>query len=124
MDNQQPLPPNSFPAPEMPTGPRPEQSPMPAPAPERAAEAAPAPGGSMSPPPAGQPAGPKLTPQDVAAALAAVPNPVAPVSNVPLPGSADDIDVIEPEWVAKAEEVVVQHQGDPYSEEEAIEDRP
>jgi hypothetical protein len=35
---------------------------------------------------------------------------------------AGDVDVIEPEWVNKAEQVVAQHQGDPYGEEEAIED--
>jgi hypothetical protein len=30
--------------------------------------------------------------------------------------------VIEPEWVNQAEQVVAAHQGDPYGEEEAIED--
>jgi hypothetical protein len=30
--------------------------------------------------------------------------------------------VIEPEWVDRAEQVVQAHQGDPYGEEEAIED--
>jgi hypothetical protein len=32
------------------------------------------------------------------------------------------VDVIEPEWVSKAEEAVRTHQGDPYGEEEAVED--
>jgi hypothetical protein len=31
------------------------------------------------------------------------------------------VDVIEPEWVDKAEEVVRAHHGDPYGEEEAVE---
>jgi hypothetical protein len=34
---------------------------------------------------------------------------------------AGDVDVIEPEWVDKAEEVVKATQGDPYGEEEAVE---
>jgi hypothetical protein len=38
------------------------------------------------------------------------------------PATAADVDVIEPEWVDKAESVVQQHQGDPYGEEEAVED--
>jgi hypothetical protein len=38
------------------------------------------------------------------------------------PATAGDVDVIEPEWVDKAEEVVKAHEGDPYGEEEAIED--
>jgi hypothetical protein len=85
-------------------------------------EVAPAPSmtPSQTPPPASTP--PKLTPDDVAAAIAAVPGPAAPMPNVPVPTTAGDIDVIEPEWVAKAEDVVARHQGDPYGEEEAIED--
>jgi hypothetical protein len=61
-----------------------------------------------------------LTAADVAAAIAATPTPGAPVSS--LPTTASDVDVIEPEWVDKAEEVVRLHQGDPYQEEEAIEE--
>lgn len=41
--------------------------------------------------------------------------------SVPLPNLAADVDVIEPEWVDKAEEVVRAHLGDPYGEEEAVE---
>jgi hypothetical protein len=37
------------------------------------------------------------------------------------PAVAADVDVIEPEWVNKAEEVVAAHLGDPYGEEEAVE---
>lgn len=37
------------------------------------------------------------------------------------PATASDVDVIEAEWVDKAEEVVKAHQGDPYGEEEAVE---
>jgi hypothetical protein len=44
-----------------------------------------------------------------------------PVGSVPLPNLAADVDVIEPEWVDKAEDVVRQHLGDPFGEEEAVE---
>ncbi len=80
--------------------------------------------------PGGQPAGqasvpaaqPKLSPADVAAAIAATPVVgAAPVASQN-PVTAADVDVIEPEWVDKAEAVVRQHQGDPYAEEEAIEE--
>ena len=81
-----------------------------------------APGLQASPSPAVLPASasvaPKLTPNDVAAAIAAVPG---PSPTTPAPVMAADVDVIEPEWVAKAESVVAEHQGDPYGEEEAIE---
>jgi hypothetical protein len=63
-----------------------------------------------------------LSADDVAAAIAAVPGPAAPGGAVPTPTAAGDIDVIEPDWVDKAEEVVRAHHGDPYQEEEAIED--
>ena len=90
-------------------------------------EAAPAPGASAAPADGGQAAGGSqasgtLSPDDVAAAIAAVPGPTGPTGHVPTPTTAGDVDVIEPEWVDKAEEVVRQHQGDPYGEEEAIED--
>lgn len=67
---------------------------------------------------------PKLTAADVAAAIAAVPfpGPAPATAGTPVPGTAADQDLIEPEWVAKAEEVVAQHAGDPYGEEEAVED--
>lgn len=106
---------------------RPSPSGEAAPTPEAAPaapEVAPNPGqgGPAAPPPV-QP--PQLTAADVAAAIAAAPNPTPPApagSNVPLPGTAADVDVIEPEWVTKAESVVQQHVGDPYGEEEAIEE--
>jgi hypothetical protein len=44
-----------------------------------------------------------------------------PAANVPLPNLASDVDVIEPEWVAKVEDVVRSYAGDPYGEEEAVE---
>lgn len=61
-----------------------------------------------------------LSAADVAAALAATPSPAQP-SVIQTPDVAGDVDVIEPAWVEKAEEVLLQHQGDPYGEEEAIE---
>jgi hypothetical protein len=91
-------------------------------APERPAapEVQPSPGASAQP----APAAPVLTAADVAAAIAAVPGPAAPVpgATTSTPATASDVDVIEPEWVNKAEEVVTHHQGDPYGEEEAVED--
>jgi hypothetical protein len=69
---------------------------------------------------------PKLTAADVAAALAATTaapsQPTAIVPAAPANLTAGDVDVIEPEWVAKAESVVQAHAGDPYGEEEAIQD--
>lgn len=38
------------------------------------------------------------------------------------PSIADDVDVIEKEWVDKAQEVVKKTAGDPHAEEEAVED--
>lgn len=38
------------------------------------------------------------------------------------PMIADDVDVIEKEWVDKAQEVVQKTEGDPHAEEEAVED--
>ncbi len=95
-----------------------------------AAEVAPMPGAAEAAPGAGAPAAPAsahLTAADVAAAIAAVPNPapVTPGSNTsqgPAPATAADVDLIEPEWVSKAEQVVARHRGDPYAEEEAVEE--
>lgn len=39
----------------------------------------------------------------------------------PAPQVAADVDVIEPEWVKKAEEAVAQNRDDPHAEEEAVE---
>ncbi len=84
-------------------------------------EVAPAPGTAPAAANAGAPAAPKLTAAQVAAAIAATPAPgVAPTSQNP--ATALDVDVIEPEWVDQAEAVVRAHTGDPYGEEEAIEE--
>jgi hypothetical protein len=118
MDNQIPSP--NMPSPqEIPGGLKPENLQAGPPA----AETAPTPGGG-APPPAATPTTPppKLTADQVAAAIAATPGPGAKPATAPLPGVAGDVDVIEPEWVDKAEEVVKAHHGDPYGEEEAIEE--
>jgi hypothetical protein len=49
------------------------------------------------------------------------PTPVAPAPTAN-PTTAEDIDVIEKEWVDKAEAVVKQTEGDPHAEEDAVED--
>ena len=131
--NEQPKSPNSAGMGEAATGPAreqlaggPEADQTAADAPARQ-EAAPEPGASAAPagggPSAsgGQGSG-TLSADDVVAAIAAVPGPSGPTGHVPTPTTAGDVDVIEPEWVDKAEEVVRKHQGDPYGEEEAIED--
>ena len=122
--NDQPTPPNSTGAGERPAGVRPED--LQTGALEQAAspEVAPTPGSSPAPqlssvqivPPA------KLSADDVAAAIAATPVPGSPSGGVATPDAAGDVDVIEPEWVNKAEHEIAQHQGDPYGEEEAVED--
>jgi len=118
-------PPNSAPSPERPAGGVPErlrpvtgveQAPMP-----EAAEALP-----VAPAEDGAPAGqtPLVPPTQT---------PTAPPSGsgtsgttggagVAGPATADDVDVIEPEWVEKAEQTVRSHYGDPYAEEEAVEE--
>jgi hypothetical protein len=120
--DQQPTPPNSGNPAERPVNPQPQEFRPGAVEQPSAPEVSPAPAGV---PAQGQTATPpaKLTTDDVVAAIAAVPGPPTPVpAGMQTPGSAEDVDVIEPEWVAKAEEVVAKHQGDPYGEEEAIED--
>lgn len=106
MDNQLPSP-NLPSSPEASAGNTPENLPSP--------EAAAASGVGPTPAPA-------LSAADVAAAIAATPTVGAP-QIAPLPATplmAGDVDVIEPEWVDKAEAVVREHRGDPYAEEEAI----
>jgi hypothetical protein len=49
------------------------------------------------------------------------PTPAAPAPTAN-PTTAEDVDVIEKEWVDKAEAVVKQTEGDPHAEEEAVED--
>lgn len=46
----------------------------------------------------------------------------AAAATTPPPSLAADVDVIEPEWVKKAEEAVAKHRNDPHAEEEAVED--
>lgn len=43
----------------------------------------------------------------------------APVQGAP--AAAGEVDVIEPEWVDKAEQAIAAHQNDPYGEEAAVE---
>ena len=110
MDNQVPSPNAPAPA-ERSAGSTPENISAPA-----TAEAAPAPGvGGPTP-------APKFTAADVAAAIASTPAAGdQPVGQQLAPMIAGDVDVIEPEWVDKAEAVIREHHGDPYAEEEAIE---
>lgn len=63
-----------------------------------------------------------LSASDVSAAIAAMPTPTAPaVSSLPVPSAAADEDLIEPEWVNKTEQVIAETSGNPFAEEEAIE---
>ncbi len=104
--------------PEQPIGGGPESSPQPI-APETGSGAAYDNAGKPNQPVVP----PRLTAADVAAAMAAVPAPAAPVpSSVSAsPSVAADQDVIEPEWVEKAEQIVTDTNGNPYAEEEGIE---
>ncbi len=47
--------------------------------------------------------------------------PVAPPAAGPVPLTAADVDVIEPEWVKKAEEAVAANRDNPRAEEDAVE---
>lgn len=47
--------------------------------------------------------------------------PVDPAVTPPAPVTAADVDVIEPEWVKKAEEAVAANREDPRAEEDAVE---
>lgn len=89
-----------------------------------APETAPQPGASPGDPvgSAATTPSPKLTADQVAAAIASQPSTGAPSAAAGTPSTASDVDVIEPEWVDKAEHEIATHQGDPYGEEEAIED--
>lgn len=104
------------PSPEQPQGQSPEQSQAPGSAELPV---------TNTPPAAGAPAAatPKLSASDVAAAIASMPSPnTSVIPSLPLPSIAADEDLIEPEWVNKTEEVIAQTSGNPYAEEEAIED--
>ena len=78
--------------------------------------------GGGAAPPSVSASPPKLTPADVVAAIAATPTAGVVPTVGSTPATAGDVDLIEPEWVDKAEEVVRTHSGDPYGEEEAIEE--
>jgi hypothetical protein len=117
MDSQLPSPNMPTPA-ERPSGLKPEDLQVSG---NVSPEAAPMPGAAPAVANAGAPAEPKLTAAQVAAAIAATPAPgVAPTTQTPV--LAGDVDLIEPEWVDKAEAIVRAHNGDPYGEEEAIEE--
>jgi hypothetical protein len=60
---------------------------------------------------------PEVTPQP-----GSTPPPAGSAAGNTMPAVAGDVDVIEPEWVEKAEQVVRSHHGDPYGEEEAVEE--
>lgn len=77
--------------------------------------------------PASVPSEPMSNPSTPVSVPDAPPTPVpAPPPAAPSPGSnpadADDVDVIEKEWVDRAEEVIKDTAGDPYREEEQVED--
>ncbi|MBW3538072.1 hypothetical protein KY386_01100 [Candidatus Parcubacteria bacterium] len=95
----------------------PNLTPEAAPQPAAGAEAAPQPAQAAS----GAPAAP--LPQVWPTAPAAVPPPTPAVPTPPAagPAIADDVDVIEKEWVEAAESIVKNTAGDPYLEEEAVE---
>jgi hypothetical protein len=101
------------PSPELPAPGTAEQRTVPTPA--ETASSAP----SSTPPPAAAPTPPPVQDPMALALAQATPGTPQPVSGTP--NVASDVDVIEPEWVDKAEEVVEAHRGDPYGEEEAIE---
>jgi hypothetical protein len=87
-----------------------------------AVESAPQPGASAAPAvstPLPQPA-----PIGGAQAVNPVPPPSQPASSqtMPTPAIADDVDVIEKEWVDHATNIIEATNQDPYVEEEAIED--
>lgn len=69
-----------------------------------------------------QAASPVVDPMTLVMAQATPSAAPAAAAATPMPNLAADVDVIEPEWVNKAEAVVQQHVGDPYGEEEAVEE--
>jgi hypothetical protein len=120
MDNQLPTPNTPGPAE------RPQQANPNLIMPTKAAEAMPAaPGEARVIMPGADAAPAAATPLQAAPMVPTTPaTPAAPVMPNTIPGTpavAGDVDVIEPEWVDKAEGVIAAHQGDPYGEEEAIE---
>ncbi len=104
--------PNQAPLPERPAGG--EQ--LPNVAPEEAGTAAPAEAGKQVP--QNQPAAPPPVASDPAVPASSG----ARIPTVAGPAIADDVDVIEKDWVDKANEVVAATKNDPHREEEAVED--
>lgn len=77
-------------------------------------------GAPVSPPPSTQQAPPALQPVAPGAPASA---PAQPASGLTTPPSAaDDVDVIEKEWVEQAEQVIERTKDDPFTEEEAVEE--
>ena len=72
--------------------------------------------------PAVQPASPLPVIPDVQAVQQAAAQAPAAPAGTGNPAIADDVDVIEKEWVDKAEEVIGKTAGNPHAEEEAVED--
>lgn len=108
--------PNQQPNPNQPS--LPEQQPVAPGAPEAA-----------PPPPVGAPAGPPPPPATSPAGPPPA-NPAPPAANqsstpaqpaVTGPNVAEDVDVIEKEWVDKAEHIIEKTKNDPHAEEEAVE---
>lgn len=114
--NTQPTP-NQLPPSEQVQPPSVEQQPAPI-----APEAAPAaPQGAPQAPPLQLPQIPNVPAQQLPAAPAAS-QPAAPAPQpAPNPAVANDVDVIEKEWVDQANKIIEQTQDDPYVEEEAVE---
>lgn len=111
-------------------GPNPEQAPQPEPAspeaePSVAPEQAPRPEREPQPQPSGD-RGISLPPVQVsppapAADAAAVTPAVDPAAADDTPAVADDVDVIEKEWVNRAKKVIEQTKNDPHAQEEGFE---
>ncbi len=97
----------------------PEQGPVPA-RPEQVTPAADQPPAAPATPPAA-PAQPPVIPAGLAPAQPPV-APAAPATSGAAPATADDVDVIEKEWVDAAQAVVAKNAHDPYNEEEGFED--
>jgi len=105
-----------------PTTPQPEQAPV-----QPGAELPTAPAEQAPGVPAQAPATPPPAPVAVVPAASVQPTTPAPVSTPPAtnttaPATADDVDVIEKEWVDAAQKVVEKNANDPHAEEEGFED--
>lgn len=75
-----------------------------------------------SPAPAASPPAAAPIPQPAPAPVVPVATPSITQPTTDGPAIAEDVDVIEKEWVDKAEQIVAQTAGDPHAEEEAVED--